>query len=192
MQSVYNLYSGTIFSGSGWSAAQVAMLLRGVCKGESSKTLAAELGVSRTTVHGDRRNLQANGYAILSPDWLPDSQTETDEMFQNAGKKSDPHRVLDDPPRRRANKRPGHGTYENDRPPIVGTAGRGGGQCRLRIVETTDKQTVHNHIKKFTQPRAACYTDEWQGYCEHKINLKHVSPVLIARLGRGQDHKSCT
>jgi len=86
-QSVYNLYSGTIFSGSGWGPAQVLMLLRGVCKGESSKTLATELGVSRPTVHSYRRKLQAKGYAILSQAPLPDSQTETDEMFQNAGEK---------------------------------------------------------------------------------------------------------
>jgi len=34
-------------------------------------------------------------------------------MYQNAGEKGDPHRDPDDPPRRRANKFNGHGTYDN-------------------------------------------------------------------------------
>ena len=39
-----------------------------------------------------------------------------------------------DPPRRRGNKRRGHGTYDTDRPPIVGTKGRESGLLRLRVV----------------------------------------------------------
>ena len=50
-------------------------------------------------------------------DVLPDTETETDEMFQNADEKGDPHLDPSDPPRRRGNKRRGHGTDENDRPP---------------------------------------------------------------------------
>ena len=87
---VYNLYTGTIFAGSGWSAPQVILLLRGICKGESSAALAAELAVSRTTVFAYRRRLQANAHALLSLAPLPDSVTETDEMFQNAGEKKRP------------------------------------------------------------------------------------------------------
>ena len=33
-----------------------------------------------------------------------------------------PHPGPDDPPRRRANKRRGHGTFGNDRPPVAGVA----------------------------------------------------------------------
>ena len=44
--------------------------------------------------------------------------------FCGCGGKGDPHLGLDDPPRRRANKQRGRGTYENDRPPIVGMVGR--------------------------------------------------------------------
>jgi transposase len=39
-------------------------------------------------------------------------------MYQNAGEKGDKHHDPSDPPRRRANKRPGLGTMENDRPPV--------------------------------------------------------------------------
>jgi len=44
-------------------------------------------------------------------------------MFQNAGEKRDRHLDVSDLPRRRGNKRRGHGTYANDRPPLVGTKG---------------------------------------------------------------------
>ena len=80
------------------------------------------------------------------------------------GKKSDPHLNPSDPPRRRANKRKGRGTYANDRPPIIGTVGRQSGQVRLRVAHHTDKQTLSAHVHQFTDVCAPVYTDEWQGY----------------------------
>lgn len=59
-----------------------------------------------------------------------DAEVEADEMFQNAGEKGIPHPDPDDPPRRRANKRRGHGNFANDRPPVAGVAGRDTGQLR--------------------------------------------------------------
>ena len=90
---VYNLYTGTVFAGCGLSARQAVLLVRGVCKGERSATLAEELGVCRSTVPLLRQKLQANGYAMVAEGVLTDSDTETDEMFQNAGeKRSTPRR----------------------------------------------------------------------------------------------------
>lgn len=84
---VFNLYHGTLFSGSNLRPRQVVLLVRGVCKGESSPVLAEELGLSRQSVHTWRKRLQANGYRLLGETPLRDRQTETDEMFQNAGEK---------------------------------------------------------------------------------------------------------
>lgn len=84
---VFNVYTGTVFEKSGWSPVNAVLLLRGVCKGETSKGLAEELGVSRTTVLLMRGRLQANGYATRTSTPLTDAVTETDEMFQNAGEK---------------------------------------------------------------------------------------------------------
>ena len=81
------------------------------------------------------------------------------------GKKSDPHLNPSDPPRCRANKRKGRGTYANDRPPILGTVGRESGQVRLRVAHRTDTETLSAHVHQFTQGDATVYTDEWQGYC---------------------------
>ena len=84
--------------------------------------------------------------------------------IRTPGKKSEPHLDPADPPRRRANKARGHGTYDNDRPPIVGTVGRDTGKVRLRMVHHTDGQTLCAHVEHFTQDGSQVYTDEWQGY----------------------------
>ena len=70
------------------------LLLRGICKGEPAASLARELGLSRQTVHNFRKQIQANAERLQPEDALPDSCTETDEMFQNAGEKGEHH---DDP-----------------------------------------------------------------------------------------------
>jgi len=91
-------------------------------------------------------------------------------MFQNAGKKGERHEDPADPPRRRTNKRRGHGTYENDRPSIVGTVGRESGQVRLRVVHHTDRETLVRHVHTFTLAEAMVLTDEWQSY-DHIIRM---------------------
>ena len=80
------------------------------------------------------------------------------------GKKGEYHPDPDDPPRRRANKQRGHGTYDNDRPPVVGTVGRESGQVRLRVVHHTDQETLQHHVHSFTLAGVQVYTDEWLGY----------------------------
>jgi len=63
---VYNLYTGTVFAGCQLSASQAVLLLRGVCKGKSSASLAEELGVCRSTVHLLRQKVQAKGVHAVS------------------------------------------------------------------------------------------------------------------------------
>jgi transposase-like protein len=86
-QRTYNLYTGTIFAGSNLEPRRVVLLVRGVCKGDPATVLAEELALSRQCVHRWRKRLHANGYTRLSSRALPDAETETDEMFQNAGEK---------------------------------------------------------------------------------------------------------
>ena len=57
--------------------------------------------------------------------------------IKTRGKKGVPHTDKDDPPRRRANSIKGHGTWENDRPPVVGIAGRDTHGLRLRVTRLT-------------------------------------------------------
>lgn len=86
-EGIYNLYSGTLFEKKHLRPSQVILLLRGVAKGESSISLAEELGVSRSTVHCLRKELQENAKRLQPDVPLIDEHTETDEMFQNAGEK---------------------------------------------------------------------------------------------------------
>jgi transposase-like protein len=83
----YNLYSGTVFQQRHLRPEQVVLLVRGVVKGEPATTLAAELDLDYKTVLQLRRDLQANAHAMQPSSALMDSETETDEMFQNAGEK---------------------------------------------------------------------------------------------------------
>jgi transposase-like protein len=84
---IYNLYTGTVFQQHHLTPMQAVLLVRGVLKGESSKTLAAELRLNYQTVLGLRHDLQANAEQLQPETALPDQRTETDEMFQNAGEK---------------------------------------------------------------------------------------------------------
>ena len=87
------------------------------------------------------------------------------------GKKGERHPNPDDPPRRRANKRRGHGSYDNDRPPIVGSVGTESGQVKLRVVKHTDKETLVAHVHHYTSSEATLYTDEWRAY--ERVERKH-------------------
>ncbi len=80
------------------------------------------------------------------------------------GKKGVRHDDPEDPPRRRANERRGHGTWENDRPPICGVVGRGSGQVRLTVVANSDGKTLRRVVRRASEPGAMVYTDEWRGY----------------------------
>lgn len=64
---------------------QVVLFVRGVVKGESGKTLSAELGITYSIVLELRRALQANAEMMQAHTALKDTETESDEMFQNAG-----------------------------------------------------------------------------------------------------------
>ena len=69
-----------------------------------------------------------------------------------------------DPPRWRANKRRGRGTFANDRPPVLGTIGRHSGQVRLRVVKDTKAVTLRAHVEHFTADGTHVYTAEYDSY----------------------------
>ncbi|MDL1884795.1 transposase [Anaerolineae bacterium CFX8] len=84
--------------------------------------------------------------------------------FRTRGKKGEEHFDPADPPRCRANKQRGRGTYANDRPPVLGTVGRETGQVRLRVVQDTKGTTLRAHAHQFTRGAAIINTDEYQSY----------------------------
>src|SRR6266540_1440375 len=118
------------------------------------------------------------------------------------GKKSTPHLDPTDPPRRRANKRKGHGTYANDRPPIISVISRETGEQRFWVCDHADTRTCQTLIAENVAAGSTwLYTDEWQSYrgshrChatvrhgvhewaryEAMVNAKRVTPHLIRRM----------
>lgn len=84
---IYNLYSGTVFEGRYFTPEQTVLFLRGVLQGKPSAKLARELEISRTTATEVRHLLQENAEREQANEPLSDLEVETDEMFQNAGKK---------------------------------------------------------------------------------------------------------
>jgi transposase-like protein len=86
-QGIYHLYTGTVFEGSQLTPSQVVLLLRGFLQGQSSEQLARELGLTDKTVLKWRHRVQANAQRLQPDTPVADSETESDEMFQNAGEK---------------------------------------------------------------------------------------------------------
>jgi hypothetical protein len=69
-------------------ASGLTELMRGICKGETTRELAAELQLNYKTVLSMRHWVQANAELEQPTSALPDKRSETDEMFQNAEKKA--------------------------------------------------------------------------------------------------------
>ena len=83
----YNLYTGTVLAQHHLTPAQVVLLLRGMLKGETTAALSRELGIGYEAVLNLRHELQAQAEQLQPHDALADTETESDEMFQNAGEK---------------------------------------------------------------------------------------------------------
>ncbi len=79
------------------------------------------------------------------------------------GKEGVPRPDPEDPPRRRADARPGHGTWENDRPPVRGVVGRESGAIRLSVTERSDGETLDTAVRRAGGPLVAVDTDEGCG-----------------------------
>ncbi|MBV8557896.1 MAG: transposase, partial [Planctomycetaceae bacterium] len=75
-----------------------------------------------------------------------------------------PHTDPDDPPRRRGNQVPGHGSWDNDRPPVCGVVGRESGHRRLTVGEHPDGATLRRVVRTASWPQVTVHIDEWQGY----------------------------
>src|SRR5215207_145744 len=81
------------------------------------------------------------------------------------GKKSTPHPDPSDPPRRRANKRRGMGTFANDRPPIISLVSRQTGEHRYWLCDSASKAICHEIIHQNVPPAGAIvYTDGLASY----------------------------
>jgi transposase-like protein len=98
------------------------------------------------------------------------------------GKKGVPHLDPTDPPRRRANNIKGHGTWDNDRPPVFGVVGRETGSIRLEVARRNDRATLCPLARDYTLPGTIVNSDEWVAYDllpqqgRPRVKVKHSRP----------------
>ena len=162
--SVFNVFSNTIWAGTHYSCPKIVLILRGFVQGTPTLQLADELECDYGILLGYRHKMQKSALLNLNTSPLRDMVTEGDEMFQNAGEKGDIHLDPEDPPRRRANKKPGSGTLENDRPPIQGVVGRESGEIRLTVCDDTKQSTIQPEVEEKTLKESRFNSDESSAY----------------------------
>ena len=161
---VFNVFTGTPFQGTRHPPGRLVMILRGFCQGVPTLHLAEELGINRRHLLPLRHRVQGLALERFSPSPLPDRVVEADEMYQNAGEKGRRHPDPEDPPRRRGNRFNGHGTFEHDRPPILGVIGRESGEVVLRQVFRSTAKAIEPVVLRVTEPGTDVHTDEWHAY----------------------------
>lgn len=84
--SVFNLFTGTLWSGTQYDCATIVLVLRGFAQGVPTLHLADELDLDYSTLLDRRHRLQQQALDQHRAA-LPDSEVEADEMFQNVGEK---------------------------------------------------------------------------------------------------------
>jgi transposase len=100
--------------------------------------------------------------------------------IRTPGKKSTLHRDPLDPPRRRANKAKGKGTYQNDRPPILSLISRSSHEVRYWVLEHADKATTRTIVEGNVPPESSIlYTDEASNY--PGVHPQHASVCHSAK-----------
>ena len=84
---VYRVYHGTVFAHKQIRPAQAVLLVGGICKGESTASVARDLELKDDPVLAVRRAIHPTAQPRQSREPLPDRVTETEELFQKAGEK---------------------------------------------------------------------------------------------------------
>jgi transposase len=69
-----------------------------------------------------------------------------------------------DPPRRRGNAKPGHGSFENDRPPVFQIISRETGEVRVIVCGSATKATCQGLLGQLLPAGGVLYSDELAGY----------------------------
>jgi transposase len=173
---VFNAFTGTALQGLHYRPSTILLILRGIAQGVPTAQLARELNCDRGHLLALRHKLQEVAYRCRDRLPLDDPVVEADELYQNAGEKGVPHLDPLDPPRRRANQVPGHGSWDNDRPPVCGVVGRESGRLLLGVEHHADGPRLQAGVRRATWPKATANTDEWPGYAGLAgIGRRHVT-----------------
>src|SRR5262245_9657 len=97
--------------------------------------------------------------------------TRPTRLTSTRGKKGVPHPDPAGPPRRRANRRRGHGAFANDRPPVAGVVGRQSSEVRLDVIESAGGAELEGVVDDTCLEGTTVNTDEWKGY--GRVGTRH-------------------
>jgi transposase-like protein len=84
---VFNAFTDTALQGTKRRPVELMLILRGIAQGVPTAQLARELGCDRKELLALRHRLQHLAWRFRPQCRLDDPVAETDEMYQNAGKK---------------------------------------------------------------------------------------------------------
>ena len=161
---IYNAFSKTVWQGTHHTCPVIVRILQGIVQGTSTLHLAKELNIDRKHLLERCHKIQAFAASACIQTPMPDKVIEVYEMYQNSGEKGIKHLDPNDPPRRRGNQARGHGTWNSDRPPILGVIGRESGQIRLEVKHNCARKDLEPTVPDATQPGTTINTDEWGAY----------------------------
>ncbi len=160
----FNVFTKTVWQGTHQKCSVIIRILQGIAQGTSTLHLSQELHLDRSHLLERRHKLQGFAADACIRTALLDTVTEVDEMYQNAGEKGIPHTDPNDPPRRRGNKARGHGTWDTDRPPVLGVMGRESGQVQLEVKHNSTRKDLEPTVLNATDSGVTVNTDEWGAY----------------------------
>ena len=161
---IYNAFAGTLWQGTHYNCPVIVRIMQGVSQGIPTLHLAKELNINYKNLLNRRHKMQEFVSQACIREPLSDTVVEVDEMYQNAGEKGVLHSDSDDPPRVRANKARGHGTWNTDRPPVLGIIGRESGQIQLILKKNSGRKDLEADVLKATRIGTTIITDEWGAY----------------------------
>ncbi|MBI2971639.1 MAG: IS1595 family transposase [Candidatus Aenigmarchaeota archaeon] len=128
-------------------------------RGISINKITQELGREYKNIHTIAKKIMNNVYEKRFLETLS-GKVEIDEMYIAAGEKGS--KTLKRPPRKRGLKLRGRGTYDKDKPPIVGSVERKG-KITLRVLPNMRKRSV-NKVPKRIDKKSSVYTDDFTAY----------------------------
>ncbi len=172
---IFNDLTGTIFEGtklslSKWFLAGYLMKL-----GLSIKKIAEELGVEENTA-SRMCNLMRGSMFFQNCLQKLSGTVEIDEVYQTAGSKGNGRKTREDnkskgirkdlgrDPRKRGLKVKGRGSFQKDKPPVIGMVERGSGALHLEVTMDVKKDTMKPIVERHIEKGSKVYTDEYSVY----------------------------
>jgi len=132
-------FSGTIFERTHLPVSHWFLALDWFRQGKSALAVANELGVHRHTAERMRNLLQQELWAQRLDEKLS-GVVESDEVYISCGEKGIKQTWRN--ARKRGLKRRGRGSWDADKPPVIGVVQREGCEIRLEVCRNAGKKTA--------------------------------------------------